>query len=116
MTPLEELARLLRKYGHGEHAVAMASLAAREEARVEGERFWADLAAPDVWGAEGSIAAVTLGGVTAPATPELERDRAAYRRSLFLVAEELRLRCFESADSERWRVRLKGELAPARRL
>jgi hypothetical protein len=108
VTPLEELARLLRKHGHGEHAVAMASLAAREEARVEGERFWADLAAPEVFGAERSIASVTLGGVTAALTPELERDRAAFRRALFLVAEELRLRCFESPDSERWRLHLKG--------
>ena len=108
MTPLEELARLLRKDGHAEHAVAMGSLAAREEARVEGERFWADLAAPEVFGDERSIASVTLGGVTAPLTPELERDRGAFRRMLFLVAEELRLRAFESADSERWRLRLKA--------
>lgn len=108
MTPLEELARLLRKHGHGAHALAMASLAAREEARVEGAAFWADLAGPGVFGAEASIAGVTLGGVAAPATPELELDRAAFRRALFEVAQELRLRSFETADSERWRLRLKA--------
>ncbi len=110
MTPLEELARLLRKHGHTAHAVAMASLAAREEARVEGAAFWADLAAPEVFGAEDSIASVTLGGVSAKTTPELELDRAAFRRALFEVAQELRLRSFESANSERWRLRLKLEL------
>jgi hypothetical protein len=109
VTPLEELARLLRKYRHGAEAQTMASLSAREEARVEGERFWADLAGPELWGADGSIAALTLGGVAAPPTPELERDRASFRRSLFLVAQELRLRTFESADSERWYARLKRE-------
>jgi hypothetical protein len=107
VTPLEELARLLRKYGHAAHAVAMASLAAREEARVEGAAFWADLAGPEVFGAEGSIAGVTLGGVGAISTPELELDRAAFRRALFEVAQELRLRAFESAGSEQWRLRLK---------
>ena len=108
MTPLEELARLLRKYGHGAQAVSMASLAAREEARVEGAAFWADLAGPELFGAEGSIAAVTLGGVDAEPSPGLELDRAAFRRALFEVAQELRLRSFESEDSERWRVRLRG--------
>jgi hypothetical protein len=108
VTPLEQLARLLRKHGHSAHAVAMASLAAREEARVEGAAFWADLAAPDVFGAEDSIAAVTLGGVNAKPTPELELDRAAFRRALFEVAQELRLRFFETPGSEQWRLRLKG--------
>jgi len=108
LTPLEEAARLLRKYGHGAHAVAMASLAAREEARVEGEKFWRELAAPDVWGESGSIASVTLGGVASPEDGELERDRGVFRRALFAVAEELRLRGFESEDSERWRVRLRA--------
>jgi len=107
VTPLDELARLLRKHGHGAQAVAMGSLAAREEARVEGAAFWADLAGPEVFGPEGSIAAVTLGGVGAPATPELEADRAAFRRALFAVAQDLRLRSFESPDSERWRLLLK---------
>ena len=59
MTPLEELTRLLRKYGHSAEAVTMNSLAAREEARVEGERFWADLAGTDMFGEKGSIAAVS---------------------------------------------------------
>jgi len=108
VTPLEEAARLLRKYGHGPQAVAMGSLAAREEARVEGERFWADLAAPDVWGQQDSIAAVTLGGADVPETPALAADRAAFRRALFEVARELRLRAFESEDSERWRIRFRA--------
>ena len=108
MTPLEEAARLLAKHGHREHARNMASLAAREEARVEGEKFWRELAAPDVWGEAGSIASLTLGGVDAPPSDELERDRGIFRRSLFRVAEELRLRGFESPESERWRLRLRG--------
>jgi hypothetical protein len=108
VTPLEEAARLLRKYGHGAQARAMASLAAREEARVEGERFWADLAGPDVFGGDDSMAGVTLGGAAAARTPELESDRAAYRRALHLVAQELRLRAFESEGSERWRLRLRA--------
>jgi hypothetical protein len=107
VTPLEEAARLLRKYGHGSHAVAMASLAAREEARVEGERFWADLAG-DAFGGDDPIAAVTLGGEGAPQTPELAFDRAAFRRALYRVAQELRLRAFETEGSERWRVRLRA--------
>jgi hypothetical protein len=107
VTPLEELARLLRKHGHAAEAVTKASLAAREEARVEGVGFWADLAAPEVFGAEGSIASVTLGGVGAAPTPELESDRAAFRRALYEVAQELRLRSFENPDSERWRILLK---------
>jgi len=108
VTPLEELARLLRKHGHGAQAVTMGSLAAREEARVEGAGFWADLAGPDVFGAEDSIAAVTLGGIDGEVTPELELDRAAFRRALAAVAQELRLRSFASEDSERWRQRLKA--------
>ena len=106
MTPLEELARLLRKHGHGAQAVAMASLAAREEARVEGEAFWADLAR-DLFEGNESLAAVSLGGANAKLTPDLELDRAAYRRGLFLVAQELRLRELDSPDSERWRLALK---------
>ena len=107
MTPLEELTRLLRKYGHAAQAVTMNSLAAREEARVEGAAFWADLAAPEVFGESDSIASVVLGGEAAPVSPELESDRAAFRRALYEVAQELRLRSFESQDSERWRVRLR---------
>lgn len=108
MTPHDELARLLRKYGHAAEALTMHSLAAREEMRVEGASFWADLAGAAVFGAESSVASVTLGGVGAPPGPELERDRAAFRRALFEVAQDLRLRGFESADSERWRLRLKA--------
>jgi hypothetical protein len=107
VTPLEELARLLAKHGHADEARNMASLSAREEARVEGAKFWNELAAPDVWGESGSIASVTLGGVGAPESPELERDRGVFRRSLFAVAQELRLRGFASEGSERWRVRLR---------
>jgi len=108
VTPHDELARLLRKYGHGPQALTMQSLAAREEMRVEGAGFWADLAGPAMFGAEASVASVTLGGVGAALTPELERDRAAFRRALLEVARELRLRGFESADSERWRLALKA--------
>jgi len=106
VTPLDEAARLLRKHGHGAQAVTMASLAAREEARVEGAKFWTELAL-DLFGGESPLAGVSLGGDAAPVTPELELDRAAYRRALFRVAEELRLREFDSPDSERWRVTLK---------
>jgi len=106
VTPLEEAARLLRKYGHGAQAVTVASLAAREEARVEGVRFWADLAG-DLFGGDEAIAGVTLGSSTDVETPELAYDRAAFRRALYLVAQDLRLRAFESEDSERWRARLR---------
>lgn len=108
MTPHDELARLLQKYGHAEQAVTMQSLAAREEMRVEGAAFWADLAGAAMFGAANSVASVTLGGVGALPSPELERDRAVFRRALFEVAQELRLRGFESADSERWRLKLKA--------
>ena len=107
MTPLEELARLLAKHGHAAEARNMASLSAREEARVEGVKFWNELAAPDVWGESGSIASVTLGGVEAAESAELARDRGVFRRALFAVAQELRLRGFESEGSERWRLRLR---------
>ena len=108
MTPHDELARLLRKHGHAAEAVTMQSLAAREEMRVEGEAFWKDLAGPAMFGAESSVASVTLGGVDAAPSPELERDRASFRRALFEVAQDLRLRGFASEDSEAWRMRLKG--------
>jgi hypothetical protein len=107
VTPHDELARLLHKYGHRAEAVTMQSLAAREEMRVEGEAFWKDLAGPAMFGAESSVASVLLGGVDAAASPELERDRGRFRRALFEVAQDLRLRGFDSADSEAWRVRLK---------
>jgi len=107
VTPLEELARLLAKHGHAAEARNMASLSAREEARVEGAKFWSELAAPDVWGESDSIASVTLGGVGAEESDELARDRGVFRRALFAVAQELRLRGFESEASERWRLRLR---------
>jgi len=107
VTPHDELARLLRKWGHGAQAVTMQSLAAREEMRVEGASFWAELAGPEMFGADNSVASVTLGGVGAAASPELEHDREIFRRALFEVAQELRLRGFESADSERWRLLLR---------
>jgi hypothetical protein len=107
VTPHEVLARLLAKYGHTAQAVAMQSLAAREEARIEGAAFWAELAGTEVFGAEGSVASVTLGGVDAKLTPELERDRGVFRRALYEVAHDLRLRGFESADSERVRLQLR---------
>jgi hypothetical protein len=51
---------------------------------------------------------VTLGGAEVPETPDLAADRAAFRRAMFEVARELRLRAFESEDSERWRIRFRA--------
>ena len=56
MTPLAALAELLEKYGHGEWTSRIRSLAAREDLAVD--EFWADLAAPEIFGRERSLAAL----------------------------------------------------------
>ena len=107
MSPLETIARLLAKYGHGAQALAARSLAAREEMRVELEAFWADVAGPGVFGPTDSVASLVLGGESAAPTPALERDRADYRRALWLLADDLSLRGVASPASEAWRTALR---------
>ena len=108
MTPLDEIARLLAKYGHTTESLAVHSLAAREEMRIELESFWRDVAGATVFGATGSVASLVLGGGARPLTAELERDRASFRRALWLVADDLSLRGVASAESEVWRSALKA--------
>jgi hypothetical protein len=108
VSPLETIARLLAKYVHTAQTLTVHSLAAREEMRVELESFWADVAGPDLFGETNSIASLTLGGESAPATPALERDRADLRRALWLVADDLSLRGVASPESEAWRLRLRA--------
>lgn len=108
MTPLDEIARLLAKYGHTAQALALHSLAAREEMRVELEAFWADVAGPDIFGPSGSVASLVLGGVDAQPNRGLEQDRARLRRALFQVADDLSLRGVASPHSEAWRLRLRA--------
>ena len=112
MTPLDDLARLLAKYGHKAQVLTIRSLSAREEMRVELDGFWADVAGPDVFGATGSVASLVLGSEGAPATPELERDRAEFRRALWLVADDLSLRGVATPASEAWRQKLRGAQRP----
>jgi hypothetical protein len=109
VTPLDEIARLLARWGHASEALTVHSLAAREEMRVEGEAFWADLAGAAVFGAEGSIASLQLGGPGDPESEELARDRARLRRALFLVADDLSLRGVASPESEAWRLRWREQ-------
>ena len=108
MTPLEEIARLLAKHGHTSQALAIHSLAAREEMRVELDGFWADLAGPELFGPTASVASLELGGESAAPTPALERDRASFRRALWLVADDLSLRGVASDESEVWRAKLRA--------
>ena len=108
MTPLDEIARLLAKYGHTAESLAVHSLAAREEMRVELERFWADVAGPDVFGATNSVASLVLGGESAVPTPVLERDRVEFRRALWLLADDLSLRGVATPASEAWRKVLRS--------
>ncbi len=112
MTPLDEIASLLAKYGHGARALAIRSLAAREEMRVELEGFWADVAGPEVFGPEDSVASLVLGGDAAPATPDLERDRARFQHAIWLLADDLSLRGVASPESEAWRLRLRAAQRP----
>lgn len=107
MTPLDEIARLLAKYGHTAESLAVHSLAAREEMRVELESFWRDVAGGALFGATGSVASLVLGGADRPVTADLERDRARLRRALWLVADDLSLRGVASTESEAWRSVLK---------
>ena len=107
MSPLDDVARLLAKHGHGARALAVRSLAAREEMRVELEAFWADVWGWEMFGAEDSVASLVLGGEAAPTTPALERDRADFRRALWLLADDLSLRGVASPLSERWRKALR---------
>jgi len=112
VTPLEEIARLLAKYGHTPQALAIHSLAAREEMRVELDGFWADLAGADVFGPTASVASLVLGGETASPTPTLERDRASFQRALWLVADDLSLRGVATPESETWRAKLRATQRP----
>jgi hypothetical protein len=112
VTPLDELARLLAKYGHTAQALTIRSLSAREEMRVELDAFWAEVAGPDVFAATGSVASLVLGSEGAPPTPELERDRASFRRALWLVADDLSLRGVASPESESWRQKLRAAQRP----
>ena len=105
---LDTLARLLAKYGHTAQTLSVRSLAAREEMRVELESFWADVSGPELFGETDSIASLELGGPNAPPTPTLERDREAFRRALFLLADDLSLRGVASEHSERWRKALRA--------
>ena len=108
MSPLETIARLLAKYGHTAQTLAVRSLAAREEMRVELEAFWAEVAGPGVFGASGSIASLVLGGENATPTPVLERDRADLRRAVWLLADDLSLRGVATPESEAWRRALQS--------
>lgn len=108
MTPLDEIARLLSKYGHTAESLAVHSLAAREEMRVELESFWSDVAGAALFGPADSVASLVLGGASRAVTPDLERDRARFRRALWLVADDLSLRGVASAESEAWRSVLKS--------
>jgi len=108
VSPLDTLARLLAKYGHGAETLAVHSLAAREEMRVELESFWADVAGPDVFGPADSIASLVIGGENAKPTPALERDRADFRRALWLLADDLSLRGVATPESEAWRRALQS--------
>lgn len=110
MTPLDEIARLLAKYGHTPQALAVRSLAAREEMRVELEAFWADVAGEDLFGPTDSVATLALGGENAAPSPELERDRARLRHALWLVADDLSLRGVATPASESWRIALRAQL------
>jgi hypothetical protein len=113
VTPLDELARLLAKYGHTALLLTIRSLSAREEMRVELDGFWAEVAGPDLFGATGSVASLVLGSEAAPATPELERDRASFRRALWLVADDLSLRGVATPASEAWRQSVRAAQRPA---
>ncbi len=112
MTPLDEIARLLAKYGHTAQVVTIRSLAAREEMRVELDGFWADVAGPDVFAATGSVASLVLGSAAAPQTPEVERDRVRFQRALWLLADDLSLRGVASPESESWRQKLRAAQRP----
>lgn len=108
MTPLDEIARLLARYGHTAESLTVHSLAAREEMRVELDGFWRDVSGAALFGPTDSVASLVLGGAQRPVTPDLERDRTRFRRALWLVADDLSLRGVASAESEVWRRALKS--------
>ena len=112
MTPLDEIARLLAKYGHTAQALTVHSLAAREEMRVELEAFWADVAGAELFGETGSVASLVLGVGSAAPEAVLERDRARFRRALWLLADDLSLRGVASPSSEAWRLKLRDAQVP----
>jgi hypothetical protein len=97
VTPLETLAELLAGTPNRELHRWVRSLAAREEARVDG--FWEDLSGPQVFGASGSVASLHWA--------DAAQERAA-RRALLLIAEDLDLRGVASADSNAWLERLRA--------
>ncbi len=100
MTPLDALAELLEKYGHDEWTSRIRSLVAREDLGVD--EFWADLAAPEIFGRERSLAALELGGAVEAPDAERVRDRERFRRALFEIADDLALRGLGTPDSDWW--------------
>ena len=105
MTPLASLAELLEKYGHDEWTARIRSLAAREDLAVD--EFWADLAAPEIFGRERSLAALELGGADRVQDAESARDRERFRRALFEIADDLALRGLGTPDSDWWAEQLR---------
>lgn len=107
LSPLDTVAELLEKYGHEEPARIARSLAARDEMRIEG--FWRDLGADDVWGRDGSIAAIELGSTRERGEPDaaLSRDRQRFARALRAVAQDMELCGFATEGSRAWCARLR---------
>ena len=98
MTPLHHLAGLLEGLASESQLEWVRSLAAREDLKVDG--FWEDLAGPELWAERDSVAALD------DQDPQRCRE---IRRALCLLAEDLSLRGFGSAESERWLERLRSE-------
>ena len=65
------------------------------------------MAAPEVWGRRGSLASLDLRGEAEVSDAEFARDEAAFRRALFLLADDMALRGVGSADSDWWAQRLR---------
>ena len=98
MTPLQTLASMMQRHGSADQRKLVATLAAREDLRLDG--FWEDLAAPEMWGETDSVAALAW---------EDPLDAAAFRKTLFLIAEDLELRGLSSAASSAWLARLRAD-------
>ena len=98
MTPLQRLASLLDGLASEAQMRRLRSLCAREDLKVEG--FWEDLAGPDLWAERDSLASLEC--------PDPERRRQV-RGALLLLAEDLALRGFASAGSDRWLERLRAQ-------
>ena len=107
MSPLEILVELLGKYGHIAWVETVRSLAAREEARVEG--FWRDLGAAEIWGRVGSLAALDLSRGQDVDAAAYARDLDAFRRALWRIADDMSLRGVANHDSDWWAERLRPE-------